>query len=100
MNSGLLLGRQSNRCEGLVLGAKVLPANDLPFPELEDAATFDVRLYAAASRSDVNVAPGEYPLAKIGELSPHFELLEELERVGDKGFEARETAIGTLRRGS
>jgi hypothetical protein len=67
---------------GLALRSKVLPANDLAVAELEDAADVDVRLFAAASGSYVDVAPREHPLAKIGELVMHLVLLEDLERVG------------------
>ena len=54
--------------EGFVFRPKVLPAHDLPVPELDEAAGLDVRLQAAASRSHMDGAPGEHPLAEIGEL--------------------------------
>src|SRR5689334_22250070 len=96
-----VLLRQPHGFEGLVLRSKVLPANDLPVPELIDATDFDVRLNAAPPRSHMDVAPREHPLvSKIGELGVQLELLEDLERVGDEALEACKTAICTLGRGS
>jgi hypothetical protein len=83
-----VLLRQPHGFEGLVLGAKVLPANDLPIPKLIEAAALDVRLYAAASRPHMDVAPGEHPLAKIGELEMQLEPFEGFECVGDEALEA------------
>jgi hypothetical protein len=60
--------REAHGLQGLLLGAKILPAHDLAISELEHAADWDVCIDATLSRSNMDRAPREHPLAEIEKL--------------------------------
>jgi hypothetical protein len=94
-----VLLRQPQSFEGLLLRAKVLPADDLALSEVKDAPGLDVRLYAASSSSDVDMPPGEDSLTEVGVLEMQLVLLEHLGRVGNKPLDPGRSTVSTLRSG-
>ena len=66
------------RFERPVLGAEILPPDDLPVAELEYAAHRDVHLDAAPLCAYVDLAPREHPLADIDQLVAEVEPVEDI----------------------
>src|SRR5687767_2367698 len=74
---------QPHGVEGLLLGTKVLPADDSALSEGEDPADRNVHLDPAAAASHADRPPGEHLLAQTAHFDVQLEGLPRVPRVRD-----------------